>query len=120
MKPDDLDKILLSEKQIVPSRSFAEDAMARVRAESFRRPPSFQSICFAAFMFVLALATVWIFPSRPVLREMHILSYSIGKWMVSVSEAALPHSFLLSLYALIGTLLIVWLSLRLAPGEPGR
>jgi hypothetical protein len=121
MNPDDLDRILLSEKPIHPSSSFAEDVLARIRAGSLRsRPASFQWICFGAFMLVLALAAAWVFPSESAVRELHALSYSIGRWMLSAAETAMPHSLRLVLDALIGTMLLVWLSLRLALGTSGR
>jgi hypothetical protein len=114
MNSDDLDKILLSEKQIEPSSSFLADVMVRVRDEASYDPRiPFPWMRFAAVTLVAAILTIWIFPAEPVLRAMHSLSYAIGKWMITLPDMALRDALLSASASLLGTLLLVWLSLGL-------
>ncbi len=115
MNRDDLDRILLSEKRIEPSESFTEDVMVRVRAEaSARMYTPFPWIRFAGLMFVLAILVAFIFPADPFLRAMNSMSYSIGRWILEPSDLPLRNALLSALASILGTLMMVWLSLRLA------
>jgi hypothetical protein len=116
MNPDDLDAILLSDKQIKPSSSFMEDVMERVQIEAAEaRPIPFPWIRFAAVLLVLSIPILWFFPAEAVLRTMNSLSYSLGNWIISSSfETTLQNSFLTAFASLLGSLMLIWLSLRLA------
>ena len=124
MKPDDLDKILLSDRQIDPSPSFAQNVMLRVQTEaSLGRREPFPWFRFAAIMFIMAIPAIWFFPSVPVLNAMNTMSYSIGEWLLSPGDPALRQALRTVFVSLLGTLILVWFSLRLAGADrasPGR
>ncbi len=114
MSQDDLDRILLSEKQICTSSSFTEDVMVRIRAESSSHSYTpFPWICFAGLMLVLAILVIWIFPTDSVVHAMNSMSYAIGQWITEPSDIALRSAFLSALASIAGTLILVWFSLRL-------
>jgi|WetSurMetagenome_2_1015567.scaffolds.fasta_scaffold136604_3 hypothetical protein len=114
MKPDELDRIFLSEKRMEASPSFAREVMARVGSEAFyRRRFPFPWIPFAAITLVLAIFAVWVFPADWVLRGTYRLSYTIGQWIMAPPVMDLGSALLPALAALVGTFLLVWMSLRL-------
>ena len=118
MNTDDLDKILLSEKQIDPSPSFMRDVMLRVQTESsFGLRPSFSWFRFAAIMFIIAIPAIWFFPSESVLHTMNSVSYSLGKWILAPGDLVLRQTLLTMLASLFGTLILIWFSLRLAGAD---
>lgn len=115
MNPDELDKILLSEKQIEPASFFVDQVMARVQAEaSSDRGIPFPWFLFTAVILAVAVATFLILPAHAVLLTMHGLCYGIGKWMISPPDTALRNALLSGFASLLGTLLLVWFSFRLA------
>jgi len=118
MSSDDLDKILLSDRQIDPSPSFARQVMLRVQAEaSFGHRPSFQWIRFAAVMLIMAIPVIWFFPSESVLNAMNLMSYAIGKWILTWGDLASSYAFLSVFASLLGTLVLVWFSFRLVGAD---
>jgi hypothetical protein len=119
MNPDNLDKILLSEKQIEPSSTFMNNVMARVQVEAlYSRQKPFPWIRFAGLIIVLTILSIWLFPAESVLRGINSLSHFIADWIVATpSITALPNALLSASASILGSLLIVWLSLRLAGAE---
>lgn len=119
MYPDNLDKILLSEKQIEPSSAFTENVMLRVQAEALlRQQKPFPWIHFAASMLIITILSIWLFPADSVLRSMNSLSHFVAEWIVAPpSFAALQNVLLSACASILGSLLLVWLSLRLAGAE---
>ena len=114
MRIDDLDKILLSEKRIEASPSFTIDVMERIKTEaSMMRRGSFQYICFALATVVLMIAAIWIFPATPVLYALNSASYTLGQWIIAPPDMVLWNAFAAALGSVLGTMLLIWLSLRL-------
>ena len=116
MKPqDDLDKILLTEEPLNPSPAFLRDVMLRVQVEmSLKRTASVPRLLFAAAMFLMAIPIIWIFPAESLLNTMNLISYSIGQWILTPGDPALRSVFSALLSLLLGILILVWFSLRLA------
>jgi hypothetical protein len=115
MNPEDLDRILLSEKQIEPSSTFEGDVMMRVRAQaSYSRHIPFPWLPFATVTLVLTVLAMWLFPAGSVLRGTNWLSYTIGNWIMAPSDSTLRNVLLSAFASLVGTLLLIWFSLRLA------
>ena len=119
MNPDNFDKILLSEKQIEPSQTFVDNVMVRVQAEAMNRHHKpFPWIHFAASMLVLTILSIWFFPSDLVVHGINSFSNFIADWFVaSHSVSALQNALLAASASILGSLLLVWLSLRLAGAE---
>ena len=114
MKPEDLDRILFTEKQIEPSPTFCGDVMAHVQAEASYKPIPFPWIPFAAIILVLAILVLWLYPADSVLRAANLMFYTIVNWIYAPSDVALRNAMLSAFASLAGTLLLVWFSLRLA------
>ena len=112
MKPDDLDEIFRREKEIEPSPWFARSVMSRVECEASqpRRVP-FPWALFSAIAFLIILA-IWAFPEAG--SAMNAVSYSAGRWLVSPHEAVLRRVILPAAGSILGTFMLIWLSLRLA------
>lgn len=118
MKPDDLDKILLSDGQIDPSPSFTQNVMLRVQTEaSLGRRSPFPWFRFATIMFIVAIPAIWLFPSEPVLTAMNTMSYNIGEWLLSPGDPSLRLALRSVFLSLLGTLILVWFSMRLAGAD---
>jgi len=115
MKLDDLDQILLSEKRIEPSPSFSEDVMERIQAET-SHPAQIQisRILFALAALLFAVLTVLAFPSNQVMESASVITTSIINWISNPSCPALCTAFLPAGISFLGTMLLIWLSLRLA------
>jgi hypothetical protein len=115
MKLDDLDQILLSEKRIEPSSSFSESVMERIEVETShpsRIQLSRMLLILAALL--LAILTVAVFPSDKVLESTNYISNSIVNWLIYPSCPALCAALLPLGISFLGTILLVWFSLRLA------
>jgi hypothetical protein len=113
MKPDDLQQILLSEKPITPSSSFAANVMSRVQAEAeppFRSPFPWIPFALTAPMVILA---VLYGRADPALRALGQLSYKLAEWITAPADAALRNTILSAFSSLLGTLLVIRFSLRL-------
>jgi hypothetical protein len=115
MKLEDLDRILASETQIEASSALERDVMARIRDEiaNDHRIP-FPWIPFAAATLILTALALRFYPADSVLRAADLLSHTIVDWMVDPSYVLLQNALLWALASLVGTLLIIWFSLRLA------
>jgi hypothetical protein len=114
MNKDELDRILLSEKQIEPSPSFTRNVMLHVQTEpKFIRPLPFPWIRFSAVMIVLSILMLWIFPTDSVVHGMSMMSAGIGKWIFAMDDPAIQITLLPILGSLAGTLILLWLSFRL-------
>jgi hypothetical protein len=114
MKLDDLDRILISEEPIAPSSSFVEGVMSRIQAET--APHSqlpFPWIPFASAALCLAILTGLIFSAHSSLGAMNSLSSAITGWIVRPANVALRNALLSAFASLLGTMLLVRLSLRL-------
>ena len=113
MKSDDLHQILLSEKPIIPSSSFAADVMSRVQAEA---APPFQTpfpwVPFALTAPLVILAALF-GHADPALRALDQLSYETAKWIAAPADPALRNAILSAFSSLLGTLMVIWLSLHL-------
>ena len=111
MKTDDLNEIFSGEKEIQPSPSFTGIVMSRVESEAAQpRPIPFPWIPLSAITLLIILA-IWAFPEAG--RAMNALSYSAGKWLVSPPEVALGNVILPAAGSILGTLALIWFSLRL-------
>jgi hypothetical protein len=119
MNPDNFDKILLSDKQIEPSSTFLDNVMVQVQAEALTsHPKPFPWIRFAVSMLVLTILSIWLFPSDSVLHGMNSLSQFIADWIVAPhSVSALQNALLFASASILGSLLLIWLSLRIAGAE---
>jgi hypothetical protein len=114
MKPEDLERILFTEKQIEPSPTFCGDVMVHVQAEASYKPIPFPWIPFAAIILVLAILVLWLYPADSVLRAANVLVYTTVNWFIAPSDIALRNVLLAAFESLALTLLLVWFSLRLA------
>jgi len=113
MKQDELDHILVSEKQIEPSNSFTETVMNRIQTENMRFP----WIRFALATAVVAILSFAYFPSEAVLHaEFALWSRMSGFFEVSMDET-LRDAILYVFASLSGTMFLVWASFRLAGGS---
>jgi hypothetical protein len=65
-------------------------------------------------MLLVAIPIIYIFPAESFLHAMNLMSYSIGKWILTPGDPGLRHAFLSLLASLLGTLILVWFSFRLA------
>ena len=115
MKLDDVDQILLSEKRIEPSASFTKDVMERIQAE----PSHPLKIQWPRILLVVATLAVSIliavmFPSEKVLESTNFITNGITNWLLHPSCPALCTALLLLSLSMIGTLVLIWLSLRIA------
>lgn len=118
MKQNNLDRILMSDKEIEPSASFAANMMSRIQAEE--PPPSpipFPWFRFALTVPIVAILTVLFFPSETVPHALNTFFLNIGQWIVAPGDPALRTALLSAFASLTGTLLLVWISLRLAGDE---
>ena len=114
MNPDDLDRILFTEKRIEASPSFMRDVMMRVQAEaSYRRQIPLSWIPCAAITGALSILAIWVFPVDSVLRVTYGLSYALGEWIIASPEMFFGNALLTALGSLLGTFLLIWISLRL-------
>ncbi len=115
MNSDELDNILLSEKRIEPASFFVDQVMARIQAEaSSDRGIPFPWLLFTAAIVAVGIATFLFLPAHAVVLTMHGLCYGIGKWIISPPDMALRNALLSGFASLIGTLMLVWFSFRLA------
>ena len=116
MNPDDLDKIVLAEKHVAPSPGFVHEVMLRVEAEalsSHRRP--FPWIPFLASMLTLTVVSIRLFPADSVLRAMNSFSGFMADWIAAPNSVPAIHNVLMPVSAsILGSLLLIWLSLRIA------
>ena len=119
MNPDNFDKILLSEKQIEPSQKFVDNIMVRVQVEALNRHHKpFPWIHFAVSMLVLTILSIWLFPSHSVLHGMNFFSNFIADCFIAPhSISSLQNAILAASASISGSLLLIWLSLRLAGAE---
>jgi hypothetical protein len=114
MNPDDLDSILISEKAIDVTPSFAREVMARIESEASNHPRiSFPWIPFAAIMLILAVIVIWVFPVDPALRAAYLMSNALGQWMIAAPNTIFGRTLLFALASLLGSFLLIWISLRL-------
>jgi hypothetical protein len=114
MNPNELDRILLSEKPLEPSAAFLRGVMARIEIEnSCRRRAPFPWFQFTILMLAAALAAVWAFPADAALRTTYRFSYAIGEWMMAIPDLTGGSTPALALASILGTFLLVWLALRL-------
>lgn len=115
MKLEDLDRILLAEKEIEPSVTFEGNIMSRVQAEAVqnRRIP-FPWIPFAAAILILTVLVLRFYPIDSVLRGVDLISSTIVNWVVFPTDVTLRNALLSEFVSLAGTLFLVWFSLRLA------
>ena len=117
MNQDNLDDILLSEKQIEPSPSFTHDVMARILSEpKYMRPLRFPWIRFSAATLVLAFLTIRIFPTESVIHGMNSTTSAIVNWIIAL-DPALELALQSTIACLAGTLILVWLSFRLTGAD---
>ena len=115
MNPDDLDQILLSDKRIAASATFPGKVMARIQLDAaLAHPAPFPWIRFAAILLVVSAPIIWFFPYDMAVRSMNFLSYSMGQAVLIPYNLVLPDSLLTVCASIFGTLMLVWLSLRLA------
>jgi hypothetical protein len=118
MNMDDLDRILMSEEIIEPSKSFSDRVMSRIQEEAkttIKIP--FPWTRFALVMIIAAILVVPLFPSETVARALNAFFLNFGEWIVSPADMALRNAFLLAIASLVGTVLLVWGSFRLAGVE---
>ena len=117
MKPEDLERILISERTVEPSASFASHVMSRVRdqaAEEHSLP--FPWVPFLALAVIAAILAVWTFPAASVAHAVSALTVSMGRWILSQPGSTSHNALLSGFVCLLGTLLLVRISLRLAGG----
>jgi|WetSurMetagenome_2_1015567.scaffolds.fasta_scaffold55625_2 hypothetical protein len=119
MNPNNLDKILSSENRIEPSSAFTENVMLRVQAEALRsQQKPFPWIRFAASMLIMTVLSIWFFPTDLVLQGINSLSHFIADWIAAPHLVSpLQNALLSGSASILGSLLLVWLSLRLAGVE---
>ena len=114
MNKDELDHILLSDKQIDPSPSFTRNVMLHIQSEpKLIRPLPFPWIRFSAVMIVLSILILWIFPSDSVVHGMSAMAAGIGNWIFAMDDPAIQFTLLPILGSFAGTLIFLWLSFRL-------
>jgi len=115
MNPDDLDQILLSDKRIAATETFSSDVMVRIKLEAAHAcPATFPWIRFSAILSIISIPIFWLFPYDMAVRGMDFLSDSIGKAFLILNNLVLPDSLLTVCASIFGTLMLVWLCLRLA------
>jgi hypothetical protein len=118
MKLDDLDRILLSEKPIAPSPSFGADVMSRIQTEAVPRPQlPFPWIPFALSLLLLLILGAPFLRTDPTLRATYHLFYELSEWVVSPADPALRSAIVSAFASLLGTLILLWLSLRLTDAK---
>ena len=114
MKPEEFDRMLLAEKQIEPSLTFAKDIMARIEAEAaLSRQIPFPWIPFIAAILILTVLVFRFYPADSALRATNWMSYTIANWIFAPGDVALRNALLSAFASLAGTFLLIWLSLRL-------
>lgn len=114
MKLDDLDQILVSEKSVTPSSSFAADVMSRIQTEaSPRLQLPFPWIPFVLSILLLAILSALLLRSDPELRGMHHLVSTLSEWIVFPVEPVIRNAIVSAFASLLGTLMVLWFSLRL-------
>lgn len=112
MNSDDLQRILLSEKTITPSSSFATDVMSRVQSEA--APPFQTPFPWVPFALTAPLVILIALFGRadPALHALNQLSHNLAEWMAAPADPALRNAVLSAFSSLMGTLMVIWLSLR--------
>jgi hypothetical protein len=114
MKLDDLDQILLSEKTITPSASFGPAVLSRIQTEaSPRLPLPFPWIPFVLSLLLVVILSAFFFSADPGLRSMHQMFYDFSEWIGSPMDPTLKNAVLAACASLLGTLMLLWFSLRL-------
>lgn len=114
MKLDDLDQILLSEKPIIPSASFEQAVLSRIQTEASRRLPlPFPWIPSVLSLLLLMILSAFFFQADPALRSTYQMFYDFLEWSESLGNSALKNALLTACASLLGTLMLLWLSLRL-------
>ena len=113
MKSDDLHRILLSEKPITPSPSFAANVMSRVQSEA--EPPFQTPFPWIPFALTAPLVILVVLYGRadPALRALDQMSYKLAEWIAAPADTALKNAILSAFASLLGTITVIWLSLRL-------
>jgi hypothetical protein len=119
MNPDDIERVLLSETRIEPSPKFAEDVIRRIQADAMdRHAKPFPWFPFAASMLILTILSIRLFPVDLILRNVNSFSQFIAGCITAPRSVFLLHSAIIPASAsILGSLLLVWLSLRLAGAE---
>jgi len=118
MNMDDLDRILISDDLIEPSASFLGNLMSRVQAEAPQSPQiAFPWLRFAVVMIIATAVIVPLFPSEAFGRALIAAFLDLGEWIVSPADIALQNAILWAMASLSGTMLVVWLSFKLAGAE---
>jgi hypothetical protein len=114
MIPDDLDRMLSSEKLLEPSRDFVQEVMGCVRTEASRVPripfPWISVLILALAMGVPVGALLWKFPV-PLWTEN--LLQQLSGWASAPTHTALMNALPSILGSLLGTTILVWLSFKL-------
>jgi len=114
MKLDDLDRILLSEEPVAPSPSFGADVMSRIQTEAVPRSElSFPWIPLALSLLLLLILDASFLRTDPTPRAAYHLFYDLSEWVVSPADPALRRAVVSAFASLLGTLILLWLSLRL-------
>jgi len=114
MKLDDLNRILLSDQQVIPSSSFKVDVMARIQAEASPRFESpFPWIPITLMALPLMVLCVLLGRADPALSAMHHLFDALSKWIMASNDPALSKAIQTAFASLLGTLMLTWLSFRL-------
>ena len=115
MKQDELNEIFRRERKVEPSPSFTRAVMSRVEYEASQAsqpcPVPFPWILLSTVALLTVLA-IWAFPEAG--RAMNAVSYSAGKWLLSPPEAALRNMVFPAAGSILGTFMLIRLSLRLA------
>ena len=115
MKMDELDNILISEKDVEPSPTFTRNVMAQVESEdSIHRPLPFPWIPFSACILVVALLSFWYFPADSFVFGIKETIQAVGSWIPTFEDPESRQTVQYLLFSLTGSLILIWLSLRLA------
>jgi hypothetical protein len=115
MKLGELDRILSLEKPIRPSSVFVGNVMSRIQTKATPRlqlPFPWIPLILAALPLVILV--ILFEPADPVLRATNQLVYALSAWISSPTDLALRNLILSAVASLFGSLILIWLSLRLS------
>jgi hypothetical protein len=118
MKQGDLDRILLSEKSIIPSPSFSTNVLAHIPddAPPRRHLPS-PWIPLLLSILVLAILGMLFLRQYSALRSVYPAAVDRYRWIAAPADPILKNTLLLAFASLLGTWMIIQVSLRLIAGK---
>jgi hypothetical protein len=114
MKQEDLDQILLKDRNITPAESFSTNVMARSEKEAAPKLSNPFFWLYLVLLFALSIPAMLFFPADAFVRTMTVLASDFGSWLLAFPKLVFQQEFLAVSTSLLGTWFLVWISLRLA------